>query len=273
MKVLSFLRFCEAHSFFRSLWDNAYMLRIAGIIAGAAGIVIFFFPVFAGIFNFGVLAGTLLSACLFAGCLLEPHLKAMAHTNTSVRIILRSVQAVYVLFLVIAAFACLQMYRETRNLPSEDTDQTMIVLGCGLEGERPSQMLWRRLTAAQSYLEQHPTVPVIVSGGQGSDEIMSEAQCMKNWLTDQGISGERIFMEDRSASTFENLSFSKAVIAEHDLPEKIIIVTNNFHSCRAAMIARKQGYSCTSVPAKTTWWLFPVSVLREVFGIAKEWVF
>ena len=134
-------------------------------------------------------------------------------------------------------------------------------------------MLWRRLTAAQSYLEQHPTVPVIVSGGQESDEIMSEAQCMKNWLTDQGISGERIFMEDRSASTFENLSFSKAVIAEHDLPEKIIIVTNNFHSCRAAMIARKQGYSCTSVPAKTTWWLFPVSVLREVFGIAKEWVF
>ena len=255
------------------MWDNADMLRTAGMIAGAAGILIFFFPVFAGIFNFGVLAGTLFSACLFAGCWLQPRLQAMAAGNPAFRILLYIIQAGYILFLAVAAFACLQMYRETRNLPSEETDQTMIVLGCGLEGERPSQMLWRRLTAAQAYLQQHPDIPVIVSGGQGSDEIMSEAQCMKNWLTDHGISGGRIFMEDRSASTFENLSFSKAVIAENDLPEKIIIVTNNFHSCRAAMIARKQGYSSTSVPAKTTWWLFPVSVLREVFGIAKEWVF
>lgn len=249
------------------------MLRTAGIIAGAAGIVIFFFPVFAGIFNFGVLAGTLLSACLFAGCFFEPRLQAMEVGNQAVHVLLRIIQAGYILFLVIAAFVCLQMYRETRNLPSEDTDQTMIVLGCGLEGERPSQMLWRRLTAAETYLRQHPDILVIVSGGQGSDEIMPEALCMKNWLVDHGISEERIFMEDRSSTTYENLKFSKAVIEENDLPEKIIIVTNNFHSCRAAMIASKQGYSCTSVPAKTTWWLFPVSVLREVFGIVKEWVF
>ena len=195
------------------------MLRTAGIIAGAAGIVIFFFPVFAGIFNFGVLAGTLLSACLFAGCFFEPRLQALAAGNPAFRILLYIIQAGYVLFLVIAAFACLQMYKETRDLPAVDTDHTMIVLGCGLEGERPSQMLWRRLTAAQSYLEQHPTVPVIVSGGQGSDEIMSEAQCMKNWLTDQGVSGERIFMEDRSSTTYENLKFSRAVIEENDLPE------------------------------------------------------
>ncbi len=249
------------------------MLRTVGIIAGAAGIVIFFFPVFAGVFNFGVLAGTLLSACLFAGCFFEPRLQSMASANQAVRIFMMIMQAGYILFLVITAFACLQMYRETRNIPSEDPDQTMIVLGCGLEGERPSQMLWRRLTAAETYLRQHPDISVVVSGGQGSDEIMSEALCMKNWLVDHGIPEERIFMEDRSSTTYENLKFSRAVITENDLPEQIIIVTNNFHSCRAAMIARKQGYSCTSVPAKTTWWLFPVSVLREVFGIVKEWVF
>jgi len=155
------------------------MLRTAGMIAGAAGILIFFLPVFAGIFNFGVLAGTLLSACLFGGCRLQPRLQTMAAANQAVRIFLLIIQAGYVLFLAIAAAACLQMYRETRNLPSEETDQTMIVLGCGLEGERPSQMLWRRLTAAQAYLQQHPDIPVIVSGGQGSDEIMTEAQCMK----------------------------------------------------------------------------------------------
>ncbi len=249
------------------------MLRTAGIIAGAAGIIIFFFPVFAGIFNFGVFAGTLLSACLLAGCLLQPRLQTLCAANQAVHILIRIIQAGYILFLIIAAAACFQMYKETRNTPSDDADRTMIVLGCGLEGERPSQMLWRRLTAAESYLKQHPSIPVIVSGGQGGDEIMAEALCMKNWLADHGIAEDRIYMEDRSSSTYENLSFSRTVIEENSLPEKIIIVTNNFHSCRAAMIARKQGYSCNSVPAKTTWWLFPVSVLREVFGIAKEWVF
>ena len=249
------------------------MLRIIGITAGVIGFLIFFFPVCAGIFNFGVFAGTLLSAGLFAGCLMQKQLQAYASGSTALHMLIRLIQTGYVLFLVIAAAACMMMYRETRNLPTEDPDQTMIVLGCGLEGDRPSQMLWRRLKAAEEWLKQNPEIPVIVSGGQGPDEIMPEALCMKNWLADHGIEEGRIYTEDQSSSTYENLRFSRKVLEQNHLPEKIIIVTNNFHSCRAAMIARKQGYDCSSIPAGTTWWLFPVSVLREVFAIAKEWVF
>ncbi len=248
------------------------MLRTLGILIGAAGTFIFIMPVFAGIFNFGSFAGTVFSLGLLLGCLFEKQITMLESQYASVRFLRVFIQAGYAVFLIIAAAACLQMYRETRNLPGEGDDQTMIVLGCGLEGDRPSQMLWRRLVTAESYLKQHPAIPVIVSGGQGSDEIMPEAECMKDWLVRHGIDEKRIWCEDRSASTFENLSFSREIIKNNALPEQIIIVTNNFHSCRAGMIAAKQGYAYSSLPADTTWWLYPISVLREVFGIALEWV-
>ena len=248
------------------------MLRILGILTGAAGIVIFLFPVFAGIFNFGSFAGTVLSLGILLGCLFEQRISVLEGQYQAVHALRVFIQACYAVFLVIAAAACLQMYRETGNLPAGGDDQTMIVLGCGLEGDRPSQMLWRRLVRAEAFLKQYPDIPVIVSGGQGGDEIMPEADCMKNWLLRHGIDEDRIWCEDRSASTYENLSFSKEIIENNVLPEKIIIVTNDFHSCRAGMIAAKQGYSYASLPADTTWWLFPVSVMREVFGITLEWI-
>lgn len=244
-------------------------MRMIGILIGMCGTLVFLLPAFAGIFNFGNLAGTGLSLVLLFCCLFEKRLKM---GGTAVRTCLHFVQAGYAVFLVIALFACVQMYMETQNLPAEDNAQTMIVLGCKAEGNRPSQMLAHRLRAAEAYLKAHPDIPVVVSGGQGSDEIITEAQCMKNWLVDHGIPAERIFTEEKSSSTRENLLYSREIITENHLPEKIIIVTNNFHSRRAAVIAGKLGYTYSSLSAKTTWWLFPTSVMREVFGIAWEWV-
>ena len=90
---------------------------------------------------------------------------------------------------------------------------------------------------------------------------------MAGWLKNHGIDESRIYQEDRSSSTYENLAFSRAILEENSLPEDILLVTNDFHIYRACMIARRQGYTCTGLPAKTTPWLFPASVLREVFGI------
>lgn len=248
------------------------MLRIIGMIAGIAGILIFLLPVFSGIVNFGSFAGTLLSLVLLEGCLQEERLKNICMQNRTVHILVIAVQVCYVLFFLLCTVSGVQMYKESKNLPAEDEEQTMIVLGCGLQGNRPSLMLLYRLQEAETYLKEHPQIPVIVSGGKGADEVMPEAACMKQWLLEHGIEEERVYAEDRSESTNENLRFSREVIRENDLPEKIILVTNNFHSCRAALIARKQGYVCTSLPARSVWWLFPSSLLREVFALAKEWV-
>ncbi|MBR2726990.1 MAG: YdcF family protein [Solobacterium sp.] len=243
------------------------MFRLFGILIGILGTAMFALPFFAGIFNAGSLAGTFLSLVLLLGCLFEEKLRA-----GSIRYVCRAVQAGYAVFFCVAAIACFCMYRECRNAPPEEKPQTVVVLGCGLEGDRPSLSLLYRLQRAYAWLMDHPDAHVVVSGGQGGDEIMPEARCMAEWLISHGIEEDRIHQEDRSSTTYENLAFTRTVLKENDLPEEIIIVSNSFHVYRACLIARKQGYACTALSARTTWWLLPSSVLREVLGIALEWI-
>lgn len=229
--------------------------------------ILFALPFFAGIFNAGSLAGTFLFLCIALGCGYEKHLSALCASVPWIRCACRIAQLGCILFAAVSMITGVFMYRECHRTPDPAKEQTVIVLGCGLEGNRPSRSLLYRLQAAEQWLKEHPDAPVIVSGGQGSDEIMSEAQCMAGWLKNHGIDESRIYQEDRSSSTYENLAFSRAILEENSLPEDILLVTNDFHIYRACMIARRQGYTCTGLPAKTTPWLFPASVLREVFGI------
>ncbi len=243
------------------------MMKKTGILIAAAGIFFSLFPVLAGIFHAGSFVLLIASLTLLAGCLLNKRVLE----NRKTRAVMIFIQVCYCVFLLVTAVGTGMIYKETRNLPDENSECTMVVLGCGLKGERPSRMLEQRLLKAEAFLKEHPEIPVIVSGGQGSDEVIPEAQAMRNWLIARGIEEERIYTEDRSASTRENLSFSKEVIKAHGLPEEIVIVTNFFHSCRAGMIAAKQGYEYRSLPAGTTWFMIPVSVMREVLGIVYEY--
>ena len=90
----------------------------------------------------------------------------------------------------------------------------IIVLGAAVHGDTPSLSLVERMSAARDYMQTHPQTIAIVSGGQGSDENISEAEAMTAWLTDKGIDKSRIIAEDKATSTLENLenSFSAAMI-------------------------------------------------------------
>ena len=100
--------------------------------------------------------------------------------------------------------------------------------------------------------------------------MISEAECMYNYLTAAGIDKERIYLEDRSTSTYENLMFSAEIISEERLSKKIGIVTNEFHEYRAGKIAKKQGLESFAVPAKTLFILRPTFCVREVFALWYE---
>ncbi len=173
----------------------------------------------------------------------------------------------FVLFLVINF--C--MIRAAHTPPAPDA--TVVVLGCKVYGSRPSIMLESRLKAALRYLEEHPDAPCILSGGQGPDEGISEAECMYQWLCNAGISPERLYKEAASTSTRENLLFSAKIIEEEGLSPNLAIVTNEFHAYRASLIAGKLSLSDASIPAATPAWLFPTYYLREMFGVMYEWVF
>jgi len=154
--------------------------------------------------------------------------------------------------------------------PIEET--TVVVLGCQVNENGPSLMLLRRLQSARDYMKENPNVKCIASGGQGDDEATSEAECMRKWLVENGIENDRIFTEDKSTSTRENLEFSKAIIEQKNLCKKITIITNEFHQYRAGRIAKNLGLEYYAISGNTPVVLLPTYIVREMFAIAYEWI-
>lgn len=115
-------------------------------------------------------------------------------------------------------------------------------------------MLRDRVNAAYTYLSEYEDVVCVVSGGKGSEHQLSEAQCMFNELTELGIAPERILMEDRAVSTVENFSLSLDLIEKEtgSRPEKLGVLSSEFHLLRANMFAKREGITAVTVPAKTT---------------------
>ena len=145
----------------------------------------------------------------------------------------------------------------------------LIVLGAHVMGTVPSRTLTRRLEKAGAYLRENPKTKAVLSGGKGSGEDITEALAMYRWLTDFGIEGSRLILEDRSTSTLENLRFSRNLLRGHT--RDVGLVTNNFHIWRSLLLARQLGYenprgiSAPSDPRYQVHYL-----VREFFALIKE---
>lgn len=154
----------------------------------------------------------------------------------------------------------------------------VIVLGAGVNGETPSAALWSRIRAAEDYLERHPDVPVVLSGGQGPGEAISEAEAMRRalWGEDEAENA-RLLLEEKSTNTAQNFAFSKALLEEYGLDTEtavIAVVTNDFHCFRSHMIAQKQGLRTVDIPAELPWWWLTANYyLREAFAVVKTALF
>lgn len=121
-----------------------------------------------------------------------------------------------------------------------DELSTIIILGACVRGKKITGALQNRLDKGIEYLLAHDNTKVIVSGGQGKGEDVTEAFAMKKYLVEKGIDAKRIIMEEKSHSTEENLQYSLSYIKNAD--EKVGIVTNNFHIYRSIKLAKRTGY-------------------------------
>lgn len=148
----------------------------------------------------------------------------------------------------------------------------VVVLGSGLiDGGRVPPLLASRLDRGREVfaaLVSRRRLPVlIVSGGKGSDERVSEAEAMAGYLVDRGFPADRLVREDQSRSTEENMVFSKAIM-ERTLPDyRCIIVTSNFHVFRAAIIARRTGVNGQVTGARTAGYYWPSAMIREFAAV------
>ncbi|MDD6488840.1 MAG: YdcF family protein [Clostridia bacterium] len=189
-------------------------------------------------------------------------------SNKIGKIIFRVVTALFAAAMIFVAVELGAMVYGACRTPDENS--TLVVLGCQVNGTNPSKMLRIRLETAYDYLVENPDTKCIVSGGKGSNERISEAQCMYNWLTAKGISADRIYMEDKSTNTDENIEFSKQIIEQENLNKSLAIVTDGFHEFRASIIALKHGCSSGAVSAPTPFYLAANFTTRELFAFAAE---
>ena len=150
----------------------------------------------------------------------------------------------------------------------------LIVLGAAVHGDTPSLSLVERLEAAKDYLIKHPDTVVIVSGGQGSGENVSEARAMYEWLCANGVVPTRIIMEDKASSTYENLKFSREIINELSDDATVAVVSSEYHLCRAKLIAKTLGMEIHTVAAQTTYFTVMLNYfIREAFGVTYQLTF
>lgn len=145
----------------------------------------------------------------------------------------------------------------------------LIVLGAQVKKTTVSKTLRKRLDTALNYLKDNPESKVIVSGGRGQGEDITEAEAMELYLITMGIAEDRIIQENKSTNTNENIRFSKKLIREKNA--NVAIVTNGFHIYRALKIAEKQGIKeVQGISAPTDPILCIHYYVREAAGVLKD---
>ena len=179
-----------------------------------------------------------------------------------------------------------------RILPRRRQYDYIIIHGAGLDGPRPTPLLAGRIDKAlELWNKQHQHGKFVVSGGQGADEVVSEAQAMRDYLLDKGVSANAILMEDKSTTTWENLRYSLAIIradratsggtdaARDDVTASdsagacgdftTAVVSSDFHVFRCAEYAHNLGIKADGIGSHTKGWYWPTAFIREFIAITK----
>lgn len=245
------------------LWALAGLLLLVSVLS---------LTVVPGIRFSGLLTLALAGVCILAVFLGRWAEKSRAGKRCQ-RIFLAGLSAALLLFLLVEGLLLSHGERDHSALPAD----AVIVLGAGVNGETPSLMLQSRINAAAEYLNAHPDIPAVLSGGQGNGENITEAECMRRQLTAMGIGESRLLLEERSTSTAENFAFSKELLRQAGIdPETAVVavVTNDFHCFRAHLIAQREGLTVLDVPAEVPWLLLNANYyVREFFALGKTLIF
>lgn len=206
--------------------------------------------------------------------------------------------ATYIAFLSYSLTTAASSKARLDALP-EDEQLTVMVFGCYVRGEEPGRTLTTRLDAALSLLKRYPNADCIVSGGQGSNEAISEAEAMRRYLVSRGIAEKRITLEDRSTNTSKNLEYTFAILTGSESDgsaastpgspassnstdsaqsvdtdgRRLVGVSSEYHLPRIRMLSRALGREIETYPAyDANIGNTLIYTLREYMGVAKLWL-
>lgn len=148
----------------------------------------------------------------------------------------------------------------------------VIIHGAGIRKDGTvTRLLAERCDKAVTVYRRDPTPPYLIpSGGQGSDEVCSEAEAMKKYLTQNGIPEEKILMEDRSSTTMENVLYSRDIINSRPGRKYTALVTSNYHVYRAMRYAKQAGLKAIGIGAHVAFYYWPSAIIREFIAVHRE---
>ena len=216
----------------------------------------------------GALFGLWLTMRDFSGSLLEYRINATVQNVYC---------TLYVYFECVLAGAVICGLRAARHRVDPGRG-IIIILGCWFrkDGSLPPLLRGRVDRAIEYWRETREKTGteafIIPSGGRGPDESMPEAEAMRNYLLAHGIPEEKILPETGSASTWENMRFSRRVMEEHHLSGSVVYATTSYHVFRSGMWAARAGLEAEGISSRTKWWFWPNAFLRECISLlANRW--
>lgn len=253
---------------------KAVLYRIIAVISA----VLFFWtllPAAVAVVHPGVYVGCLASAALFFYFAFHDRINryfSAKRIRKAFFIVFKAVACICAAVFIIISFF---MIRSATLYPEGETKgSTVIVAGAQIRGDQPSLMLSRRLDKAAVYLKDNPDSLCVVSGSKGTNEQYTEAFVMKKYLVEKhGIDQSRIYTEENSLNTRQNMQFSSDVIRKNSLSENVVVATDFFHEYRCARELKTAGINnARSIPCATDWYFLPGYWVREVMAIINSYL-
>jgi uncharacterized SAM-binding protein YcdF (DUF218 family) len=244
------------------------LIKTISVIVSAILIVFGIDPAF-NLKNIGGMASIGAGVCLFILTIFSQRIALFIKSTILGRVLFIIAVIMILLFVVVEILIISKEFGKY-----EKQADAVIILGSGLFGDQVSLNLSYRLDAAIEYINKYPDAIIVVAGGQGPRETITEAEAMKRYLVKHGVAEEKILKEDKSTSTAENIRFSKEILDEKlGSSYDVVCITTDFHVFRAEQIAKKQGLTATGIPAKDVWYLKIANHFREFVSVMNFWLF
>jgi uncharacterized SAM-binding protein YcdF (DUF218 family) len=243
---------------------------LACAVAGVLLVADALFLMSLGVFSLGVTLPLFLGVLLLALGWKCDTVQAWLHRRPQRRQLWRGAWIAFAAWLCTVAAFWAVLARVGHDIAAAPAPRAIVVLGSGTPNGKASPVLAARLDVALEQASRFPAALVVVSGGVDFGEHHSEARIMGDYLREKGLVPARIVQEEKSASTEENLVFSKPLLTQRGISagDAIQVVTSDFHTLRAGWIAQRNGYTAVSLQgAPTPLYVRYNAWLREYFAV------
>lgn len=191
---------------------------------------------------------------------------ALRRRESIATVMMRAILWVMVMIIMYLAFVTYLVSAQSKRDETRQADAA-IVLGAAVWAGTPSPVLRARLDHALLLFQNKQIERIVVTGGVGRGDNMSEAEASAEYLVSKGVPAEAILLEEEGRSTYESLKTASVLAHEANI-RQVLLVSDPFHMLRSLKMAQDLGLEAYASPTLTS----PISTrpLEEQFYMLRE---